>query len=93
MCSCCTSEERSREKEKCKRKQEGRCSEFAKDKKPYFGKIYAGEQLLNVAISRARHKLIVVCDPDYLEKCLGGVISQKSYSIFKKLLAKRWTKA
>lgn len=72
------------------------CSQFEKGKKPYFGKIYAGEQgeqLLNVAISRARHKLIVVCDPDYLEKCPGGVISQKSYSIFKKLLAKRWTKA
>lgn len=47
------------------------CSRFEKGKKSYFGRIYAGEQgeqLLNVAISRARHKLIVVCDPEYLVK-------------------------
>ena len=38
---------------------------FENDKKSYFGKIYAGEQgeqLLKVAISRARHKLIIVCN-------------------------------
>ena len=70
------------------------CSKFEKGKKTYFGKIYAGEQgeqLLNVAISRARHKLIVVCDPNYLNKCPGGVISDKSMSIFKSLLKYRWT--
>lgn len=70
------------------------CSKFEKGKKTYFGKIYAGEQgeqLLNVAISRARHKLIVVCDPDYLNACPGGVISDKSRSIFNSLLKARWT--
>ena len=57
------------------------CSKFEKGQKAYFGRIYAGEQgeqLLNVAISRAKHKLIVVCDPDYLNTCPGGVISDKS---------------
>ncbi len=71
------------------------CSRFEKGKKTYFGKIYAGEQgeqLLNVAISRARHKLIIVCDPDYLANCPGGVISDKSISIFNTLLKARWTK-
>ena len=70
------------------------CSKFEKGKKPYFGKIYAGEQgeqLLNVAISRARHKLIVVCDPDYLTTSPGGVISDKSIRIFNSLLKARWT--
>jgi hypothetical protein len=65
------------------------CSKFEKGKKPYFGKIYAGEQgeqLLNVAISRARHKLIVVCDPEYLKTSPGGSISDRSISIFNTLL-------
>lgn len=70
------------------------CSKFEKGQKTYFGKIYAGEQgeqLLNVAISRAKHKLIVVCDPDYLSSCPGGVISDKSIRIFNSLLKARWT--
>lgn len=70
------------------------CSKFEKGQKSYFGRIYAGEQgeqLLNVAISRARHKLIVVCDPDYLSSCPGGVISNKSIKIFNSLLKARWT--
>ena len=71
------------------------CSKFEKGQDSYFGKIYTGEQgeqLLNVAISRARHKLIVVCDPDFLNKCPGGVVSDKSKSIFHSLLKARWTK-
>lgn len=71
------------------------CSKFEKGAKSYFGKIYAGEQgeqLLNVAISRARHKLIVICDPEYLVLCPGGVISDKSKTIFNSLLKARWTK-
>ncbi len=70
------------------------CSKFEKGKTTYFGKIYAGEQgeqLLNVAISRAKHKLIVVCDPDYISTCPGGVISVKSKKIFNTLLKARWT--
>ena len=71
------------------------CSKFEKGKKTYFGKLYQGEQgeqLLNVAISRARHKLIVVCDPDYLNTSPGGAITDKSISIFNTLLKSRWTK-
>lgn len=71
------------------------CSKFEKGKKTYFGRIYAGEQgeqLLNVAISRARHKLIVVCEPEYIATCPGGVISDKSRSIFNALLKARFTK-
>ena len=69
------------------------CSKFEKGK-PYFGRIYSGEQgeqLLNVAISRARHKLIIVCDPEYIKTCPGGTISDKSISIFNTLLKARWT--
>lgn len=72
------------------------CSKFEKGKKTYFGRIYAGEQgeqLLNVAISRARHKLIVVCDPEYISLCPGGTISDKSKRIFGSLLKARWTQA
>lgn len=70
------------------------CSKFEKGKDTYFGKIYwgeQGEQLLNVAISRARHKLIVVCDPDYLNTCPGDKITPKSKRIFNTLLKARWT--
>lgn len=70
------------------------CSKFEKGKDAYFGKIYAGEQgeqLLNVAVSRARHKLIVVCDPDYITECPGGVLSIKTKQIFNNLLKARWT--
>lgn len=71
------------------------CSRFEKSTKSYFGRIYAGEQgeqLLNVAISRARHKLIVICDPDFISERPGNTITDRSYGIFKKLLAARWTK-
>ena len=70
------------------------CSVFEKGGKVYFGKIYAGEQgeqLLNVAVSRAKHKLIVVCDPDYIDQCPGGVISNKTKRVFNNLLQARWT--
>lgn len=70
------------------------CSKFEDGKKSYFGKIYAGEQgeqLLNVAISRARHKLIVVCDPDYIRHSPGGAITDKSQAIFNSLLKYQMT--
>lgn len=70
------------------------CSRFEKGVQSYFGKIYAGEQgeqLLNVAISRAKHKLIVVCEPDYLRTGPGESISDKSRCIFMKLLEARKT--
>lgn len=70
------------------------CSKFENGKKTYFGRIYAGEQgeqLLNVAISRAKHKLIVVCDSNYLDHSPGGVITDKTKAIFNRLLSYRWT--
>lgn len=72
------------------------CSKFKNsNKKPYFGKLFEGEQgeqLINVAISRARHKLIVVCDPDFLKLCPGGVVSDKTITIFNTLLKSHETK-
>lgn len=71
------------------------CLKFEKDKTPYFGRIYGGEegeQLLNVAISRAKHKLIVVCDPECIKRCPGGKVSDRTKTIFNSLLKSRWTK-
>ena len=69
------------------------CSKFEKGN-AYPGKLYEGEQgeqLLNVAISRARHKLIVICDPEYMDSPPGDGISIKSKSIFNSLLKARFT--
>lgn len=71
------------------------CLKFEKGKTPYFGRIYGGEdgeQLLNVAISRAKHKLIVVCDPECIKRCPGGKVSDRTKTIFNYLLKSRWTK-
>ena len=71
------------------------CSKFENNSDPYFGKLYEGmqgEQLLNVAISRARHKLIVVCDPEFLKDCPGGKVFDKSITVFNTLLKYRYTK-
>jgi len=70
------------------------CSKFEKGKQSYFGKIYEGEQgeqLLNVAVSRAKHKLIVICDSEYISECPGGGISDKTKTIFNSLLTARFT--
>ena len=53
-----------------------------------IGKLYAaeeGERLLNVAVSRAKHKLIVVCDPKYMENIPGNRITQSTRTMFRKL--------
>lgn len=58
------------------------------DKPNNIGRLYAGnagERLLNVAVSRARHKLIVVCDPEYIKNIPGNKLSQNSFSLFSKL--------
>ena len=50
-----------------------------------IGKIYAGEdgeRLLNVAVSRARHKLIVICDPDYIKNIPGRTITDNTRALF-----------
>ena len=53
-----------------------------------IGKLYAaeeGERLLNVAVSRAKHKLIVVCDHNYMENIPGNRITQGTRTMFRKL--------
>lgn len=53
-----------------------------------IGRLYsgnAGERLLNVAVSRARHKLIVVCDPEYIKNIPGNTMTPNSQSLFNKL--------
>jgi len=53
-----------------------------------LGRLYhgdEGERLLNVAVSRARHKLIVVCDPEYIKNIPGNKITSNSQSLFNKL--------
>ena len=53
-----------------------------------IGRLYSGnegERLLNVAVSRARHKLIVVCDPYYIKNIPGNTITSNSRTLFNKL--------
>ena len=69
----------------CDRLENGRTSRI--------GKIYAGnagERLLNVAVSRARHKLIMVCDPSYIRSIPGNTITDKTRKIFDKLSRYGW---
>ncbi len=53
-----------------------------------IGRLYTGEEgerLLNVAVSRAKHKLIVVCDFKYMENIPGNRITQGTRTMFRKL--------
>lgn len=64
------------------------CFDMESGKPNKIGRLYhgnAGERLLNVAVSRARHKLIVVCDPEYIKNIPGNKISLNSRSLFNKL--------
>ena len=64
------------------------CYKMESGKSNRIGRLYsgnAGERLLNVAVSRARHKLIVVCDPDYIKSIPGNTITLNSQSLFNKL--------
>ena len=64
------------------------CFDMESGKPNKIGRLYhgnAGERLLNVAVSRARHKLIVVCDPEYIKNIPGNKISLNSRSLFHKL--------
>lgn len=57
-------------------------------KKSRIGKIYAGkegEHLLNVAISRAKHKLIIVGEADFIRNVPGNVITPRTQKIFSRL--------
>lgn len=64
------------------------CFELENGRKLQIGKLYsgnAGERLVNVAVSRARHKLIVVCDPEYIKNIPSNTLSDQTRSLFNKL--------
>ena len=64
------------------------CSKLASGHPNRIGQLYYGEEgerLMNVAVSRARHKLILVCDPEYIKNILGDKITDKTRSLFYKL--------
>lgn len=64
------------------------CFNMENGKPNKIGRLYSGnegERLLNVAVSRARHKLIVVCDPEYIKNIPGNSLSVHSVSLFNKL--------
>lgn len=64
------------------------CPELESGRPLQIGKLYsgeAGERLLNVAVSRARHKLIVVCNPNYIRNIPGDTITYKTRALFRKL--------
>ena len=64
------------------------CPVMENGKPNRIGRLYSGnggERLLNVAVSRARHKLIVVCDPEYIKNIPGNTLTTNSRSLFNKL--------
>ncbi len=61
------------------------CALLENGNKSRIGKIYSGsegERLLNVAVSRARYKLIVVCDSKYISNIPGNTITYRTHKIF-----------
>ena len=53
-----------------------------------IGRLYAGEEgerLLNVAVSRARNKLIVIGDPIYMNNIPGNTLTYKTRRVFREL--------
>lgn len=71
------------------------CAVLEDGKRANIGKIYGGEegeQLLNVAISRARHKLIVVADSSYIANIPGNKITARSRKIFELINKYRFTR-
>lgn len=70
------------------------CAKSESGKPSKIGKIYSGtegERLLNVAISRARHKLIVVCDIDFICNIPGNTLSDNARKVFEKLSRYRFS--
>lgn len=64
------------------------CEKKLKGKAANIGKIYQGlegERLLNVAVSRARYKLIVVGDAAYFDRAPGNKISNKTLKMLQNL--------
>ncbi len=64
------------------------CAKLDGGKPSRIGRLYAGEageRLINVAVSRAKHKLIVVCDPSYIRNIPGGTVTEKTFKMFERL--------
>ena len=64
------------------------CPKLESGRENRIGRLYSGnegERLLNVAVSRAKHKLIVVCDPEYIKNIPGNKITPNTQSLFYKL--------
>lgn len=69
------------------------CERLENGKTSRIGKIYAGsggERLLNVAVSRAKHKLILVCDPTYIRNIPGNTVTDKTRKVFSLLSMYGW---
>ncbi|MBR5038770.1 MAG: AAA family ATPase [Prevotella sp.] len=64
------------------------CPKSEKGNSLQIGRLYAakeGERLLNVAVSRAKFKLIVVCDKEYIKNIPGNKITDNTRALFHKL--------
>lgn len=70
------------------------CSSIEGKSRANIGKIYTGddgEHLLNVAISRARHKLIIVGEADYMKSIPGNQLKNSTIKIFRQFYNLRFT--
>lgn len=64
------------------------CAKLESGRECKIGRLYAGEEgerLLNVAVSRARNKLIVICDPKYMDNIPGNTLTYKTRKVFREL--------
>lgn len=64
------------------------CGQLESGKVSGIGGIYAGkegERLLNVALSRAKHKLIVVCDKNYIKNIPGNTLTDRTRHVLRDL--------
>lgn len=64
------------------------CGQLESGKVSGIGRIYAGkegERLLNVALSRAKHKLIVVCDKNYIKNIPGNTLTDRTRHVLRDL--------
>lgn len=64
------------------------CAQLESGKVSRIGRIYAGtdgERLLNVALSRAKQKLIVVGDKNYIKNIPGNTLTERTRRVFRDL--------
>lgn len=64
------------------------CPKMENGRNSRIGRLYAGEEgerLLNVAVSRARYKLVVIGDPKYIANIPGNTLTVKTRKVFREL--------